>query len=415
MSERVFFEGLEAESTICAYCGYCRAVCPTYAGVGWESCSPRGRIHLTRMLLEGRPPSADQMVRLYQCTMCGHCTRVCSTHIDLRRFWLRARAETVARDLAPSGIAAASGNVAASGNIYGYPNEERAGWVEYMDDARPDLYQRDRAEVVYFVGCSSSFSPRVQRIAESFVRLLAAAQVDFTLLGEGEVCCGFPLMMAGMGDRAERVIDANVTRFLEKEAGTVVFTCPACRIMWMEEYAPRLPGVRMLHSTEFLLELAEAGRLPLPHGRNGSASGGPATRATSAESRAMPPSHAAAGGAEERVVTYHDPCDLARNGGVYDAPRRLLETLPGVRLVEVHEGRERGECCGGGGDLEMVDPLLAGRVAARRVAQLASTGAGTIVTACPQCVRTLAQGAEASASGVEVVDVVELLAGVCGH
>lgn len=378
MTERAFFEGLEAEATVCAYCGYCRAVCPTYAGVGWESCSPRGRIHLTRLLLEGRSPSAEQMARLYQCTMCGHCTRVCSTRIDLRRFWLEARAAAAARNLAPQGIAAAGSHVAASGNIYGYPNEERAGWAEYMEDAPPDLYQRERAEVVYFVGCSSSFSPRVQRIAESFVRLLAAAQVDFTLLGEGEVCCGFPLMVAGMGDRAEGLIRANVARFLEKEAETVVFTCPACRIMWLEEYAHRLPGVRLLHSTEFLLELVEAGRLPLE--------------------------------GVERVVTYHDPCDLARNGGVYDAPRLLLEALPGVRLVEVHEGRERGECCGGGGDLEMVDPPLVGRVAARRVEQLAATGAEAIVTACPQCVRTLARGAEVGAPGIEVVDIVELLA-----
>ena len=378
MSDQMFFKGLMDEALICAYCGYCRTVCPTYAGVGWESCSPRGRIQLTRLMLEGTPLSAEQMMRLYQCTLCGQCTQVCSTRIDLREFWLAARAQTVKRELSPKGLSVASDNVAKTDNVYGYPNDERAGWAEYMDDAPADLYQRDDAEVVYFVGCSSSFSPRVQRIAESFVRMLTAAEVNFTILGEGEVCCGFPLVVAGMQDQAETLIERNLERVRATGATTLVFTCPACRMMWLEEYARHLPGMRLLHSTELLAELTAAQRLPLKD--------------------------------VNRIVTYHDPCDLARNGGVYDAPRQVLAAIPGVQLVEVHERRERGLCCGGGGNLEMVDPALAQRVAARTVGKLVATGAQAIVTACPQCVRTLTRGAETAAPGVEVLDVVELLA-----
>ncbi len=378
MKDQAFFEGLMAEAVICAYCGYCRAVCPTYAGVGWESCSPRGRIQLTRLLLEGTPPTRDQMTRLYQCTLCGHCTQVCPTCIDLRQFWLEARKQTVARELLPQGLAAARDNVAKTGNVYGYPNDERAGWIEYMDDVPADLYQRDQAEVVYFVGCSSSFSPRVQRIAESFVHVLDTAGVDFTILGEGEVCCGFPLLAAGMHDQAQAVIEHNLERVRAIGATTIVFNCPACRMMWLEEYARHLPRMRMLHSTELLAELTAAQQLPLKD--------------------------------VNRIVTYHDPCDLARNGGVYEAPREVLAAIPGLQLVEVYERRERGLCCGGGGDLEMVDTALSGRVAARMVSKLAGTGAQTIVTACPQCVRTLTRGAEQTAPDVTVKDIVELLA-----
>ena len=378
MSDPIFFQGLAAEATVCAHCGYCRAVCPTYAGVGWESCSPRGRISLTHYLLEGAPLTAEQMTRLYQCTLCGACTAVCPTRIDLRQFWLRARAETVRRDLAPPGLAAARRNVADTGNIYGYDNGERAGWAEYMEDAPADLFQREAAEVVYFVGCSSSFSPRVQRLAEAFARLMTAAGVDFTVLGEGEVCCGFPLQVAGQADDYAALVEHNLAQVRARGAQTMVFTCPACRLMWKEAYARHLPGMRMLHATELLADLAAEGRLPLKP--------------------------------VERTVTYHDPCDLARNGGVYDAPRQALAAIPGVQLVEVHERRERGLCCGGGGDLEMVDAGLTVRVAARTVGQLAATGAQTIITACPQCVRTLTRGAEAAAPGVEVLDVVELLA-----
>lgn len=378
MSDPVFFKGLTDEALICAYCGYCRTVCPTYAGVGWESCSPRGRIQLTRLMLEGTRLSAEQMMRLYQCTLCGHCTQVCSTRIDLREFWLEARQQTVTRELSPKGLSVASDHVARTGNVYGYQNDERAGWAEYMDDAPADLYQRDQAEVVYFVGCSSSFSPRVQRIAESFVRVMTAAEVNFTILGEGEVCCGFPLVAAGMKDQARTLVERNLERVRATGAATIVFTCPACRMMWLEEYARHLPGVRLLHSTELVAELIAAQKLPKK--------------------------------VLNLTVTYHDPCDLARNGGVYDAPRQVLAAMPGLQLIEMHERRERGLCCGGGGDLEMVDPALAQRVAARTAGKLAATGAQSIVTACPQCVRTLTRGAETSAPGVEVVDLVELVA-----
>ena len=387
MSDPVFFQGLLAEAAICAYCGYCRTVCPTYAGVGWESCSPRGRVQLARLLLEGTSLSAEQMARLYQCTLCGHCTQVCATRIDLRRFWLEARAQTVARDLSPQAWVTAGRSVAKTGNIFGYQNDERAGWVEYMDAAPADLYQRDQAEVVYFVGCASSFSPRVQRIAEAFVRVLDAARVNFTILGEGEVCCGFPLLAAGMHDQAQALMDRNLERVQATGAKAVVFTCPACRMMWREEYARHLPaptqsgglpGLRLLHATELLAELTAGRRLPLK--------------------------------VVNRVVTYHDPCDLARNGGVYDAPRQVLAAIPGLQLVEMHERRERGLCCGGGGDLEMVDPALVQRVAVQTAGTLAATGAQVIVTACPQCVRTLTRGAEQAAPRVAVKDVVELLA-----
>jgi len=378
MAEPVFFAGLAAETAICAHCGYCRPVCPTYEEVGWESCSPRGRIQVTHLLGRGRQLSNEQVGRLYQCTLCGHCAQFCATRIDLRRYWLAARAEAVARGRAPEGLAAMRKAIAETGNIYGYPNDERAGWAEYMDDAPADLYRRERAEVVYFVGCSSSFSPRVQHLAEAFARILTAAQVDFTILGDGEACCGFPLLAAGMSAETEALVERNLARFRETGATAVVFTCPACRLMWLEEYAGRLPGVRMLHATEVLADLVAAGRLRFKDA--------------------------------DRVVTYHDPCDLGRNGAVYDPPRTVLAAVPGLRLLEAHERRERALCCGGGGDLEMVDPALAGRVAARTVDRLAATGADAIVTACPQCVRTLTRGVDLTTRRIEVLDIVELVA-----
>ncbi len=378
MSDKAFFEGLTAEVTFCAHCGYCRAVCPTYAQVGWESCSPRGRIQLTRLLLRGEDLSSSHAARLFQCTLCGHCTLVCPVKIDLRRFWLESRQRVAAHNLTPQGLTRTHEHVRGTGNIFAYPNDERLEWADYMPDAPDDLFRRDQAEVLYFVGCVSSFSPAAQAIPEAFVRVLSAAGVGFTVLGEEERCCGFPLEAAGMPDAFDALRRHNLEQAQARGGHTVVFTCPACRLTWMEAYAPYWPEVRLLHATEFIAELLADGRLKP--------------------------------GRLDRVVTYHDPCDLGRNGGVYDAPRHILAAIPGVELREVRQRRERGLCCGGGGDLEMVDPQLVARVAADTVRTLASTDADAIVTACQQCLRTLGQAAAGEQLNVEVLDIVQLVA-----
>jgi len=372
------FEGLAREIVNCAQCGYCRTVCPAYAQVGWESASPRGRVQATRLLQEGAPLTPQQMSRLYQCTLCGLCTQVCPVRIDLHAFWLASRANTARRQLAPRGLTAMRDNIAATGNVYAEPNAERADWVQDLEGAPPDLFRRARTEVVYFVGCSASFAPRPQSVAASFTSILQAAGVDFAVWGEGEVCCGFPLIAAGMPERASALRERNLAQLRAAGASTVVFTCPACWRMWRETYAKQVPEVRLLHASELLGELLAAHRLPLKD--------------------------------TQGSVTYHDPCDLGRNGGVYDAPRQVLAAVPGLQVLETHENREQAPCCGGGGDLEMVDPTLVERIAAATLEKLAATGAQTIVTACPQCLRTLAHCAAREAPTLEVKDLVEVVA-----
>jgi heterodisulfide reductase subunit D len=109
------------------------------------------------------------------------------------------------------------------------------------------------------------------------------------------------------------------------------------------------------------------------------------------------------------VVTFHDPCDLGRKGGHYDEPRRLLRAVPGFSFVEMEHHHEHALCCGGGGDLETFDPALTAAVAGRRVAEAAAAGAQWLLSACPQCVRTLAKAAKASQLRIRVMDLVQFL------
>jgi heterodisulfide reductase subunit D len=144
--------------------------------------------------------------------------------------------------------------------------------------------------------------------------------------------------------------------------------------MWQEHYPPEF---EIFHATEFLAALLKEDRLPL---------------------RKL-----------DLTVTYHDPCDLGRGAGRFDAPREIIQSIPGIRFVELPNNRENCKCCGGGGNLEMIDAELSANIAANKMQEVRATGAQTVVTACQQCVRTMTTFAKRNKVAVEVLDVVQLL------
>jgi heterodisulfide reductase subunit D len=113
--------------------------------------------------------------------------------------------------------------------------------------------------------------------------------------------------------------------------------------------------------------------------------------------------------AVNKIVTFHDPCDLGRNSGIYDEPRQILEAIPGLTLVEMKDHREYALCCGGGGDVEMADAEVAQAVGRRRILQAQDTGAELIITACQQCKRTLLGAARKEKVRIRTLDIAELL------
>jgi heterodisulfide reductase subunit D len=144
--------------------------------------------------------------------------------------------------------------------------------------------------------------------------------------------------------------------------------------MWQEHY----PGeFEIFHVTEYLGRLLKADRLSL---------------------REL-----------DMTVTYHDPCDLGRGAGSYDAPREIIQSIPGIRFVELSNNREGCTCCGGGGNLEMIDAQLSASIAGNKMREVQETGAQTVVTACQQCVRTMTTYVKRNKVPVDVMDVVQLL------
>ena len=367
------------EATICARCGSCNAVCCTHREQQWESTSPRGWLTMLRGLSGGSGEISDFppefVERLFNCTTCGKCGQVCPAHIDLRRLWLEVREEIVERRQGPAFVEQVREVVAREHNVFDFPNEERAEWVEFMSDAPDHRYRKEQAEVLYYVGCVSSFSAAAQGIPRAMAKALEESRTDFAILGGEEWCCGFPLMAAGLKKEARALIEHNQERLQSLGARTVVFNCPSCYHMWRHEY--HLEGVELLHHTEFLGRLIREGRLNLGELRG--------------------------------VVTYHDPCDLGRNSGVYEAPREVLKSIPGLTLVEMLHNREEALCCGGGGDFEMLAPAMTQKIATRLVQEAVDAGAQRLVVACPQCKRVEMSGVEALDSQVRVTDLAELV------
>ena len=373
----------------CTNCQACADVCPAVAGSldGKLSAVYRlttlGRILKTRTgfwrkLCRIKEPTREELRAfsdtVFRCTLCGNCRQICPVGIDLTQLWHSVRRDLVDSDAYPGKIDMIRENLDESHNVFGEDNEERAEWVEDIPDAPDHCHIRDRAELVYFVGCVSSFFPLAQQIPIALVKILAAARVDFTLMGEDEWCCGFPLLGAGLGDQLDGLIANNVAAVKAKGAKQVIFACPSCYRMW-QEYYPR--EFEITHVTEFLWGLIKSGRLLLQ--------------------------------GLDLTVTYHDPCDLGRGSGEYDAPRDIIRSIPGIRFVELTNNRENCKCCGGGGNLEMIDSGLAADIAKAKIDEVLHTGAEAVVTACQQCVRTMATYTRRNKISIEVMDIVQLI------
>ncbi len=373
----------------CTNCQACADGCPAVAGSFDGKLSAAYRLEALGRLVKARTgfwrrlgfvkePTAEELRAfsdtVFRCTLCGNCRQVCPAGLDLTHLWHSLRRDLVASEAYPGKIDMIRDNLNESHNVFGEDNEERAEWVEDMPDAQDHGYAKERAEVIYFTGCVSSFFPLAQRIPMALAKIFDAARVDFTLLGEDEWCCGFPLLGAGLGGQLDGLIANNVEAVKARGAKQVVFACPSCYRMWQAHY-PR--EFELCHATEFLGRLLKEDRLSL---------------------REL-----------DLTVTYHDPCDLGRGAGTFEVPRDIIQSIPGIRFVELPNNRENCSYCGGGGNLEMIDANLSARIAGNKLKEVQATGAQAVVTACQQCVRTMTAYAKRNKVPVEVLDIVQLL------
>jgi heterodisulfide reductase subunit D len=373
---------VEEEALHCVRCGLCLTACPGYRESLNETDSPRARIALVRAVKEGllEAPNDGFANAFFRCTLCGACTFACPSGVAVDRILELTRGELASSGLLPPALTDLDARIAKYRNISAEENEGRLIWTDNLPEP-PTGLGKEKAEVVYFVGCVGSFFPRSYKVPQALVQILDRAGADYALLGGAEWCCGYPLFINGELDRARDLIKHNVEAVRAMGAKKVVTTCASCFHFWKHSYPTVMGeedlGLEVQHATEFLAELLKTGKLKL--------------RET------------------DETVTYHDPCDLGRKGGVTEAPRRVLAQIPGLRLVEMAENRDSSHCCGGGGNLETFAPEMVQAVARSRIREAADVGATTLVSACQQCERTLANAARAEKLRIRVKDISEVV------
>ncbi len=382
-----FRQLLEIDS--CTNCRLCADACPATSAAQDGELSAiwrmdtlkqilKGRAGLFRKFIKSKRTSEDYIKHFsdtsFKCTLCGNCQEVCPVGIRLRDLWVSLRQDMVHSSIYPKKIDMIRENMEETHNVFGEDNEERADWVEDMRNPPDNGYIKDKAEVVYFTGCTASYYPLAQKIPIALAEILDLGRVDFTLLGEEEWCCGFPLLGAGLMDMFETFKNHNIEAIRQKGAKEIVFACPSCYQMWREYYPP---DFKLTHASQFLANLIKEKRVPL---------------------KEMP-----------LKVTYHDPCDLGRGARIFDEPRDVIRSIPGIEFVELPHNREHCLCCGGGGNLEMTDAKLSADIAKTKIDEALSTGADAIITACQQCVRTMTTYARRNKIPIQVMDITELI------
>jgi Fe-S oxidoreductase len=342
---------------------------------GVETHSAKGRLLVSKGLLNGELEASDKVVDiLYSCTSCGQCyDQLGEGTLEINNAIVRARKEIVENGMGPRHCRVALENIRGEGNPMGMPGDDRAIWWEEIEER----FGYARNEVLYWPGCTTSY--RLPETVEATVEVMEKANVDIGLLGENETCCGLVLYLNGQWDEAKANAQSVIDEF-DPAMKTLVTNCAGCFYAFSRVFTKLgiPPRFNVLHTSQLFDELIREGRLSL-------------------------------GGIEGRVA-WHDPCDLGRHCGIYGAPRRVLEAVPGLEVAHSPLSGEHTLCCGGGGGLMAFDIELAEKVAAQKLEEdLAPLKAGSIVTGCPACILNLRSATREGHLGLDVIDLSELL------
>jgi len=320
---------------------------------------------------------------VWACTTCRACEEQCPVQISyVDKFVQMRRNLVMMKNEFPAELMKPFNGIETNGNPWNMSAMDRADWAEGLDV--PLLAEHKDAEVLYWVGCAASYDDRAKKIARATVQLLQQAGVDFAILGTEESCTGDPARRAGNEFLFQMVAQQNVETLERYEAAKkkILTTCPHCLNTLLNEY-PDLGGrYDVVHHSTFLSELVAQRKLVPKHRIEGS-------------------------------VVFHDSCYLGRYNGIYEDPRAVLESIPGMVLSEVdYWNKSKGLCCGAGGAQMFMEEQNEKRVNVKRTLQLLDTGAKTIASGCPFCMTMLTDGlkAQEKEDSVQQLDIAEILA-----
>ena len=377
----------------CAVCGRCTDNCP--ANITGKILSP---MHIVENMKEhviefgdgvaagndeqdSKPMIGNwiQEEALWDCLTCGACVQECpvgvehiESIVDMRRFLVMEQAEM------PETAMGALLSMEQRGHPWRGTTYSRTDWADGLDV--PTLAEKPDAEILFWVGCTAALEQRSQSVARSMASILKRAGVDFAILGDEESCTGDPARRMGNEYLYQILAQQNIETMKTYDVKTVVTICPHCFNAIKNEY-PHLGGdFDVLHYTEFVNDLIERGDIR------------PIARI-------------------DATISYHDSCYLGRHNGIYEAPRNIAKSIPGVELVEMTRCRERGFCCGAGGGHMWIEESRGPRINHARTEQFFETDADTVGVSCPFCLQMFEEGIGSlpHSNGKQAKDLLEVL------
>jgi len=356
----------------CIQCGRCTGGCPV---------TVRADLNVRQFVNDAYDEEKlDELARLaeiWDCTACHTCAVRCPKGLKPLEVLIGLRSMIVESGKVEPTVRDALQSVLLEGNPWEKPRAARQDWMEGLDVriAEPG----EHVENLFFVCCTNCYDPRVQVTAKNMVKILNKAGVDYAFLPEDESCCGSEVFTIGEEGLFEMTVEDNTEFLNEFSADRLVTLSPHC----FTTYRTHFPDLKfpVIHYTQLMDELIQEGKL------------------------------AWKGELPKRIV-YHDPCYLGKQGGIYDEPRRVLKSIPGVELLEFDRKRERSLCCeGGGGKMWVESESRKERLADTRIKNAKELEADIVAAACPFCVLTLEDAMKGLGYEEEmrVAEIMELL------
>ncbi|MFQ5762106.1 MAG: succinate dehydrogenase iron-sulfur subunit [Candidatus Bathyarchaeia archaeon] len=368
--------------SLCIKCSLCYSACP--ASIDERFPGPTALSTGYRFMADSRDEGLSERVKsvaenIWLCTSCHSCTISCPKNVDSSTAIVNQRGAVVGEGAIPKTVQDILTNSYREYNPLGMPESNRANWLQGLPVK--DLATAGKADILYFVCCLPSYDVRNQELARSMIATLNSMNADFAVLGNEEWCCGDHILRLGEGGLFEELAGHNVGLFQKYNINKIVTTSPHCYNTFKNDKPYTDSGITVEHYTQTLADALEKGKVKL--------------------SKKV-----------EKTVAFHDPCFLGKRNKIFEPPRRILASIPGLKLIEMKRNLENSFCCGGGaGRVWTEEAPQEKRPCVNRVQEALEVGAEVIATACPFCITTLEDGTKVLdvESKIAVRDILELV------
>jgi Fe-S oxidoreductase len=357
---------------LCIQCGMCTGGCPV------KFRSPLNMRRLVReTAITENPSPLFKRPELWACTTCSTCTLRCPTGVKNVDLIMGIRNFLAQKGEVPSTVRDALENTLLHGNPWGRFRDRRADWAK---DLGVKILGEENSETLLYVGCAPSYDPRVQNVSKALVEIFQKTELDFGILGKKESCCGNETRRMGEQTLFKKLAKDNQALFKKLNIKRIITISPHCFNALKNEYPDF--DIPVQHYTQVIADLVELGKIKFTKNL-------------------------------ELIATYQDPCFLGKQNNIFDEPRRILRSLPGLNFVEMERSRERSLCCEGGGGRMWAEGGTEGtRNGEIRIKEANALGAKVIATSCPFCLLTLEDSVKISGLADQIVikDIAELVA-----